>query len=120
MLETRNLLLVGGLALATATILVGCSSESATPPPQAETVSGDDWTTGLDADVVTALSELAESDRTAAVAQKVCPVTDKQLGSMGKPYKVTVEGQDVFLCCDGCKTEIKSNAEKYLAKLSSN
>lgn len=69
---------------------------------------------------MTALSRLSAGDRTAALAQKICPVTDKPLGSMGKPPKVTVEGRDVFLCCDGCDEELHKDPSKYLAKLKAN
>ncbi len=63
------------------------------------------------------LAKLPDEDRAAAEKQKLCPVTDEPLGSMGVPRKVTVEGRDVFLCCEGCEEEIKANPEKYLAKL---
>jgi Cu(I)/Ag(I) efflux system membrane fusion protein len=36
---------------------------------------------------------------------------------MGTPYKVTVQGREVFLCCPGCEAKIKGDPEKYLAKL---
>lgn len=51
-----------------------------------------------------------------AEKQKVCPVSGQSLGAMGKPYKVTVNGQEVFLCCQGCEEEIQGNPEKYLAE----
>lgn len=35
-------------------------------------------------------------------AQKVCPVTGKDLTSMGGPVKATVSKATVFLCCKGC------------------
>jgi hypothetical protein len=128
MFKKSNLPLFGGLALVTAMVLGGCSSETPTTQPQAETAPSqpqadlvsNDWKTGLSADVVVALAALSDADRTDALAQKVCPVSDKQLGLMGKPPKVTVEGQDVFLCCDGCDSEIKSDPGKYLAKLNKN
>jgi len=63
------------------------------------------------------LSQLSADDRALAEKQKVCPVSGQPLGSMGKPYKVTVNGQEVFLCCQGCEGEIKRDPEKYLAKL---
>lgn len=107
---------VTGVLIASATVFVGCSSEPTLAPPT-NTSASTDWKNGLDAKVVTALSELPEADREAALKQKVCPVTDKQLGSMGKPPKVTVDGREVYLCCDGCESEIKSNPEQYLAKL---
>jgi YHS domain-containing protein len=119
MFKKSSLQLFTGLALAAAMLLAGCSSETATTQPQAQSVSSD-WKMGLDADVVAALSELSDSDRTGALSQNVCPVSGKQLGVMGKPPKVTIEGQEVYLCCDGCDSEIKSDPGKYLAKLSNN
>ena len=35
-------------------------------------------------------------------AQKVCPVTGKDLKSMGGAVKVTVSKATVYLCCKGC------------------
>ena len=40
------------------------------------------------------------------------------LGSMGTPPKVDVNGQSVFLCCEGCREALLEEPEKYLAKLS--
>jgi YHS domain-containing protein len=64
-----------------------------------------------------ALAQLSEADRALAEKQKICPVSGNPLGSMGKPYKVTVKGQEVFLCCPGCEDAIKKNPDEYLAKL---
>jgi YHS domain-containing protein len=64
-----------------------------------------------------ALAELSPADRALADKQKVCPVSGEPLGSMGTPYKVTVQGREVLLCCQGCEAQIKENPEKYLAKL---
>ena len=105
------------LALVTgAAALAGCATENGSPPP-AETQAQGDWKQGLDEDVVASLSELSEADREAALAQKICPVGEQPLGSMGKPPKVTVNGQEVFLCCEGCEEDLRSDPEKYLAKL---
>jgi Cu(I)/Ag(I) efflux system membrane fusion protein len=65
----------------------------------------------------TDLVGLAPVDRDQAVAQAICPVTGKRLGSMGTPVKVVVRGSKVFLCCEGCEGSIKDAPEKYLAKL---
>jgi len=70
-----------------------------------------------DSDVAEALAMLSESDRAAAEKQKICPVSGELLGSMGKPCKVTVKGQDVFLCCQACEGAITEDPDKYLAKL---
>lgn len=42
-------------------------------------------------------------DQLKASVQKICPVSGRELGSMGKPLKVQAGGMDVFLCCEGCK-----------------
>ncbi|MCA9091218.1 MAG: hypothetical protein KDA90_21590 [Planctomycetaceae bacterium] len=111
-------LLLGGILL-----FAGCSSpdpsqaKSSGGPVSSSAGEGDAWKANLSEDVVQALSELPEADRSAALAQKTCPVTDGPLGSMGKPVKVTIEGRDVYLCCDGCEKELNSHPEKYLAKI---
>ncbi len=64
-----------------------------------------------------ALAELSPEDRALAEKQKTCPVSGEMLGAMGKPYKVSVQGRTVFLCCPGCEAKLKNDPEKYLAKL---
>jgi len=68
-------------------------------------------------DVREELAKLPAEDRVLAKKQKVCPVTNAPLGSMGVPCKVTLKGQTVFLCCEGCEGKLQKNADKYLAKL---
>jgi hypothetical protein len=64
-----------------------------------------------------ALAQLSPEDRALAEKQKVCPVSGKPLGVMGKPIKITVKDRTVFLCCPGCEDAIKKEPDKYLAKL---
>ena len=64
-----------------------------------------------------ALSKLSAEDRALAEKQKICPVSEKLLGEMGAPIKLNVKGQDVFICCKGCKKAVLKNPEKYLAKI---
>jgi hypothetical protein len=64
-----------------------------------------------------ASSELSAEDERLVKRQKVCPVTDQPLGSMGTPVRVAVEGRTVFLCCEGCAPALKKNPGKYLAKV---
>lgn len=64
-----------------------------------------------------ALAALSPEDQALAARQKVCPVMGSPLGSMGTPVKVTVEGRDVFLCCEGCRPAIEQHPEKFLDKL---
>jgi len=39
------------------------------------------------------------------------------LGVMGSPQKVDVNGQTVWICCNGCRDKLLSNPDVYLAKL---
>src|SRR5262249_44573121 len=56
------------------------------------------------------------ADRRRAQAQKYCAVQrDELLGSMGKPVKLTLKGQPVFLCCASCEGEAKESPDKALA-----
>ncbi|HEY1050360.1 MAG TPA: TRASH domain-containing protein [Prosthecobacter sp.] len=45
---------------------------------------------------------------------KKCVVSDEDLGSMGKPVKVTHEGTDVYLCCKSCAKDFKKDPAKYV------
>lgn len=62
-------------------------------------------------------AKMPEADRLAALAQKTCPVADSPLGSMGTPIKVTIEGRDVYLCCDHCRETLEADPATYFAKL---
>lgn len=64
-----------------------------------------------------ALAQLSDADCALAKRQRVCPVTLLPLGSMGVPPKVEVNGQTVFLCCEGCREALLEEPAKYLAKL---
>lgn len=117
--------------LVIAVSLSGCGgasdSSSDADPPQA---AGADEHAGHDhgegdhtahmpaaTEVNEAFAELSPEDRAAAEKQRICPVMDAPLGSMGEPFKITVEGRDVFLCCEGCKDKLTGDPDKYLAKL---
>ncbi len=64
-----------------------------------------------------ALAKLSPTDRAIAERQRICPVADFALGSMGTPRKVDVNGTPVFICCEGCRESLLAEPEKYLAKL---
>ncbi len=68
-------------------------------------------------EVIAALAELSEADRAAAQKQRICPVTEALLGSMGIPPKVDLAGRTVFICCEGCRKTLLDDPQKYLAKL---
>ncbi len=66
-----------------------------------------------------ALAKLGPEDRELAQQQRICPVADYALGSMGMPKKVDVNGTPVFICCDGCRESLLAEPDVYLAKLAS-
>ncbi len=49
--------------------------------------------------------------------QKTCPVTGMELGSMGEPVAMEVQGRKVWTCCDACPPRIEAETAKYLARL---
>jgi Cu(I)/Ag(I) efflux system membrane fusion protein len=113
---------VAGLCLLAALVVfAGCAKEeSKTPPatPKAEEQKTDSASAEKTAaELPDGLKELSPEDLAAVQKQKVCPVSGEELGAMGKPYKVTVKGQTVFLCCSGCEDDLKKDPDKYLAKL---
>jgi Cu(I)/Ag(I) efflux system membrane fusion protein len=67
--------------------------------------------------VEASLAKLSPDDRRLAESQKSCPVLGTQLGAMGPPVKVMLEGQPVFLCCSGCKQKAQDNPKEILAKV---
>ena len=82
-----------------------------------EHAAPDRKTDAAPADAAKGLAELSDADRAAAEKQRVCPVSGLVLGTMGKPYKVTVKGKTVFLCCPACEEKIMKDPDKYLEKL---
>lgn len=68
-------------------------------------------------EILAALAELSEEDRALAEKQRICPVTEALLGSMGVPPKVDVNGRTVFICCEGCRGPLLEDSEEYLAVL---
>lgn len=63
------------------------------------------------------LARLAPADAASAEKQHLCPVTGEMLGTMGAPIKVDVNGQEVWICCQGCRDALLEDPSKYLAKL---
>ncbi len=51
----------------------------------------------------------------AIARQKICPVSNKPLGSMGQPVGVDTGGGRVYVCCAGCASAVKANPAKYAA-----
>lgn len=71
-----------------------------------------------DATLTASLAKLSADDQKLAASQRFCPVlTQNRLGSMGTPVKITVQGQSVFLCCEGCREKALGNPDATLAKV---
>jgi YHS domain-containing protein len=100
---------------------LGCSSKPAAAPAAGDAAVPAIGDTMAKVAAAPAMPEgfdkLSETDRAAALAQKVCPVSGEKLGEMGTPYKVTVKGRDVFLCCPSCKEDLLKDPDKYFAIL---
>jgi hypothetical protein len=100
-------LLVAGLLAAT-----GCNEAKTTFSSVAAPKSKSE-----DGDVAANLGKLSPEDRTIAEAQKLCPVTDEPLGSMGVPIKLDFKDQPVFICCKSCEKTAKKDPDKTLQKV---
>lgn len=71
-----------------------------------------------DAKINQALARLTEGDRRLAEEQRYCPVLpDSRLGSMGVPIKLVLDGQTVFICCEGCQKAAQKNPQETRANL---
>ena len=71
----------------------------------------------MSAERIAALSKLSPEDRALAEQQRICPVAESQLGSMGTPQKVDVDGTPVFICCVHCREKLLQEPATYLMKL---
>ncbi len=72
---------------------------------------------GFDASMLAEIRQLPQQDQEVAISQMICPITDMKLGSMGIPQKVMVQGQPVFICCEGCREGLLEEPDLYLEKL---
>jgi hypothetical protein len=105
------------LSVALLTVLVGCSGP-APNPPAADVAKPSAGPVDEEGEIRANLEQLSPEDRKIAEAQKVCPIMPKKvLGQMGKPYKVMLNDQPVFLCCKGCVKKAQADPEKTLAKV---
>lgn len=92
------------------------ADNKAQPPADPAAPAADPPKTGaVMPEIEKALAKLSPEDRTLAEKQKICPVSNHPLGSMDTPKKITVAGQEVFICCAGCEQSLRDEPEKYLA-----
>ena len=64
--------------------------------------------------VSTCFAAAADSGAPAGYPLKKCVVSDEELGGMGKPFKVTSDGVDVYLCCKSCLKDFNKDPAKYV------
>ncbi|MBL4884564.1 MAG: hypothetical protein JKY95_08535 [Planctomycetaceae bacterium] len=115
------------LFLLLAVAMLGCNSSTETPAASENASESDDAHADHDhgnhdgkSDMEMMkenLAKLSPEDAASAEKQHICPVTGEMLGTMGLPIKVTVKDQDVWVCCDHCVDKLKTDPEKYIAKL---
>ena len=60
---------------------------------------------------------LSTEDKLLVAKQRICPVTELPLDSMGGPVPVLIAGRKVFICCAGCEQRLKDEPDKYLVRL---
>ncbi len=46
-----------------------------------------------------------------------CVISGEKLGEMGKPVVVVYEGQEVKLCCGGCKAQFEKDPAAVVKKI---
>jgi hypothetical protein len=100
-------------------ILSGCTKSSSNPKVDASKADpaqskAKELTSEQEAKVQAALAKLSDADRPLALAQKFCPIQKTRLGIMGKPDRIEIDGQPVFLCCSGCEDDARADPKKTL------
>jgi hypothetical protein len=85
--------------------------------PKAEGSKSDAGAAKLTAEELAAIKQLPPAEQELATKQLVCPVSNENLGSMGKPVQVTAEGRTFYLCCKSCQKELTADPKAVIAKL---
>ncbi len=95
--------------------LSGCQERAAAPQAASTTTSTD---ADEEAQIRQNLAQLSPEDRKLAQAQKFCAIEgDNRLGAMGKPVKIVMAGEPVFLCCKGCSQDAQKHPAQTLARV---
>jgi len=68
-------------------------------------------------EIIAALEGLSEDQRDEVKRQRICPVTEMALGSMGEPIPVDVAGRRIWICCSGCEEKLRGDPDEYFAVL---
>jgi Cu(I)/Ag(I) efflux system membrane fusion protein len=67
--------------------------------------------------VAATMAKLSREDRKLAQAQRTCPVRNEPLGTMGVPYKMTLNGETLFVCCKACEPDARKDPGETLRKV---
>jgi hypothetical protein len=96
-------------------VLAGCQGK---PSPDMTKIAPGPAPTDTDADIEANLSQLGPEDQQLAEQQKYCPMMEGvRLGEMGRPYKVTVQGDSMFVCCKNCVRAAQNEPDRALANI---
>lgn len=85
------------LMLLASSLLIGCGSSQTN-----------------DKSEIPQLLDIPEADRQAALAQRVCPVCREYLGEEQTPSKVSVLGEEIFVCSSDCESKLKQNPRQFV------
>ena len=111
----RNLLLVGAFGA------LAFSAKFATADSVTNSAVADAPSCCSDSRITTTIADTNTTDSAKIKAKpdllKTCPVSGDKLGEMGDPFKFVYKGQEVKLCCSGCKKDFLKDPEKYITKI---
>jgi hypothetical protein len=103
------------VAIAATLLCAGCQEQAAAPVKIDESKAA---AAPVNPEIEAAINELSPEDQVAARAQGFCAYADDSpLGSMGAPFKLVINDQTIFLCCEGCKSQVLKDPEATLAKV---
>jgi hypothetical protein len=98
-------------------IVVGCTKSPSTPKADQSQTTAKEPSPDQEAKIEAAVAKLSATDRPLAQAQKFCPIQKTRLGIMGKPDRIEIDGQPVFLCCSGCEDDARADPKKTLDQI---
>jgi Cu(I)/Ag(I) efflux system membrane fusion protein len=72
---------------------------------------------GFTPEMLTEINKLPPDEAALAIKQGFCPIADTRLGEMGVPIAIDVNGQSIFVCCEGCRADLLQDPDKALKHL---
>lgn len=62
-------------------------------------------------------AEVASGSGGKPYPKTTCIVSGEKLGSMGKPFVFDYQGQEIKMCCKGCKPEFDADPAKFISQI---